>query len=199
METWQKALLAGAGVATLTYLVTAPSRVGGRVRVAGGVLYGPGGVSYRITPTDVLWLKRMIVGEGGDRPSRRSVAALLWAMANYHMLVEGPRGARPRFSTLTALLRAYSQPLNPLWSSATTSKCQAYPHLCTSTHLARRARIQRQSSFTEDVEVPLDDFLAGRLDNPVPGLVDWRAGSWSGCRVNVEGNCFGVSPGRNLA
>jgi hypothetical protein len=164
-----------------------------------GVLHGPGGVSYRITPTDVLWLKRMVEGEAGGSPSRQSVAALLWAMANYHMLVIGPRGARPKFTTLTGLLRAYSQPLSSAWDQLSDPKCQQHPDHCTPSHLARRARIQRLTTFSPAIEGPVAEFLAGRLDNPVPGLVDWRAGNWDGCRTNVAGNCFGVSPSRRLA
>jgi hypothetical protein len=203
MKRWQLAALIGGGVGLGAYLLSSAGRGSGRgsgrVSVQNGTLYGPGGISYFITPTDRLWLKRMVVGEAGDSPSRESVAAVLWGMANYHMLVIGPRGARPKFSTLTGLLRAYSQPINPIWASPSSSKCQEYPGSCTPAHIARRARVTRQTNFSWAVEAPLADFLAGRLANPVPGLVDWRAGNWSGCQVNVAGNCFGVSPGRNLA
>jgi hypothetical protein len=208
MERWKLAVLVGGGVGLGTYLLSSLSGGGGkggsssgqgRVSIAGGTLRGPGGVSYSITPTDRLWLKRMVVGESGDFPSRQSAGAALWAMANYHMLVEGPGGTRPKFSTLTGLLRAYSQPINPLWASVGTTKCQQHPGSCTPAHIARRARVTGQTTFSSAIEGAVSDFLAGRLPNPVPGLVDWRAGNWSGCQVNIEGNCFGVSPGRRLA
>ncbi len=199
MERWKLAALIGGGVGLGAYLLSSLSSSPGRVSITGGTLRGPEGLSYFITPTDRLWLKRMVVGEAGDSPSQRSAAAALWGMANYHMLVIGPRGARPKFSTLTGLLRAYSQPINPIWDSPSDAKCQAYPGSCTPAHIARRARVTSQTSFSSAVESAVSGFLAGRLPNPVPGLVDWRAGNWSGCQVNIEGNCFGVSPGRNLA
>jgi len=170
-----------------------------RVSINNGIMAGPGDVRYRITPTDLLWTKRMLAGEVGESPPERSAAACLWAMTNYHMLVIGPRGARPKFSTFTELLRAYSQPINSAWDSASDSKCQAYPSSCTPERLARRARITRMTLFSSVIERVVSEWYAGRLANPVPGLTDWHARHWEGATVEVGGNWFGVGSTRRLA
>lgn len=169
------------------------------VSVSGGTIVGPHDVVYHLTQDDLLWLGRAIVGEAGDNPSRRSAAAIAWALAQNFALIPSSRGGVPRFSTFTGLVRAYCQPVNPSWSVAGDGKCLEIPSACTPAHIARRARISSLSwNQLGAVQGYVQDFAAGRLENPVPGMVDWLAGPWDGGQVNIGGNVFGVREGRRL-
>lgn len=196
----------GAGLAATTLaLVARAAFTGGRgeVYVRGRVLYGPGGFTYRLTDSDLLWLARAVWGEAGT--DKRNGAAVIWAMAQYHALVLGSGGRRPKFSTLKNLLRAYCQPINPKWASRGASGCQRKPEHCTNRHLQRRRRITTASwdQIPSDVRDLVTKFAAGDLDNPVPGMTDWAAYDWSsraknGRLVNIGGNKFGVGVNRRL-
>ena len=169
------------------------------VYVSGGAIVGPRNLVYHLTPDDLLWLGRAIVGEAGDGASRRASAAVAWALAQNFALVPSSLGGTPRFSTFAALVRAYCQPVNPSWAVAGEGKCLEIPAACTPAHIARRARVTARSwDQLGAVRGYVQDFAAGRLENPVPGMVDWLAGPWAGGQVNVEGNVFGVREGRRL-
>lgn len=198
------AALIGLGAAYSVWLLTRSSAVPGkttqsRVSVSEGVLTGPQGLSYRLTSDDLLWLCRAIVGEAGDAPSRQSAAAVAWALAQNFALIPSSMGGTPRFSTFAGLVRAYCQPVNPSWAVAGDGKCLEVPEACTPAHIARRARI-RSLSWDQlgAVRGYVQDFAAGRLENPVPGMVDWLAGPWAGGVVSIGGNVFGVKEGRRL-
>jgi len=74
-----------------------------------------GGRSYELTDGDVLWAARMTAFEGGG-----DKAAVLWTMTQRFALGHWP--------TFTALIRAYSQPINPAWSQG--GPCCCGPGTC---------------------------------------------------------------------
>jgi len=201
-------------VAGVTTLVTAmgaliafrPGFMGsltrGPVYVEQGMLIGPGGFRYQITNDDMLWLARATWGEAAT--SMRGGQAVIWAMAQYHALVIGGGSRRPAFSTFTALLRAYCQPINPAWADPNGAMCQRQPGVCSARHIARRQQITNAawSSIPASVRQLVLEFMRGQLPNPVPGAVDWNNRDWGAqsqiAVTNVEGNYFGVGSSRRL-
>lgn len=191
-----KSVLWGGAAALATALFLRPKS---RVRVEAGVLIGPGDVRYRLTSEDRLWLGRAVLGETGGA-DRTAAAAVLWALAQNFMLVIGSGGARPRFASMTAMARAYCQPINPAWSVAGEGHCLDRPEACTEAKLSRRARVQSTSwsALPEATRSAVEAFFAGTLPNPVPGATDWSGAFWAGATRQVGGNWFGVSSGRRL-
>lgn len=132
------------------------------------------GVDYQLTTEDVVWAARMVVGEGDE-----DTEALLWAMTQRYAL-----GA---WSTFTELLRAYSQPINPLWypsgaccqpggAGCPTGGGYGTP-ACSERAFGRRARI---THLTWE-EIPLRvrrivlTWAEGKLPNPVPRATHFAA------------------------
>jgi hypothetical protein len=178
-------------------------RRGGQITVRNRIIEGPGGFRYELTDDDLLWLARAVWGEAGDR-NERGGAAVAWAMVQYHALVIGRNGQRPAFSTLTALLRSYCQPINPRWASMDASGCRERPGDCSVGALDRRRQITN-ASWSSIPSVPrgvVEQLAAGSLANPVPGMVDWAARDWSRESqtplINIGGNKFGVGRNRRL-
>lgn len=173
------------------------------VSVSNGVLLGPGGFRYTLTEEDRLWLARATWGESGTHAQGN--AAIVWAMAQYHALVIGSGGRRPAFSTLTGLLRAYCQPVNPKWATTEGSGCRQQPNLCTPADLERRARFTNASwgQIPSSVRGVVDRFFQGALDNPIPGLVDWNNRDWGADSqvpiINIARNRFGIGRSRRIA
>lgn len=170
-----------------------------RVYVQGGQLKGPG-VTYVLTADDLLWLARAITGESGGAGGTPD-AAIAWAIAQNFVLVRGSGGARPRFPTFTACIRAYAQPVNAEWANAASAKCQATPSACTPERVARRQALQSTpfASLPAGARAVVSSFATGSLSNPVPGLVDWAAYTFPGASVQLGGNWFGVGESRRLA
>ena len=201
---WLIGIAVTAAVTTLGVLALGGSRLTRRssVYVQNRTLYGPGGFQYRLTDNDLLWLARAVWGEAGERP--RGGAAVIWAMAQYHALVLGSGGSRPKFGSLTALLRAYCQPINPRWASTSASGCQDRPSACSAHLLERRARITNVGwgDIPSSVRGLVTQFSQGTLSNPVPGMTDWAAADWSSRSqvrlINISGNRFGVGRDRRL-
>jgi len=206
---WLPSALVGLGLSAVAYfglnsiLHTISTRSGvptGRVYVSGGRLLGPGSTAVSLTPTDKLWLGRAVLGETGGT-DRRANAAVIWALAQNLMLIIGSRDSRPRFSSFTALIRAYAQPVNPSWAVAGEGKCILHPGSCTPARIARRAATA--STLYADLPAATREtvgaFFNGTLANPVPGATDWHASHFEGATVQVGGNWFGVSPRRRLA
>lgn len=199
----------GAGLITTALGFAAWASFGGTQRgpvsVRNRTLYGPGGLTYRLTDTDVLWLARAVWGEAGTRDTR-NMAGVMWAMAQYHMTVIGRRSnQRPAFSSFTALLRAYCQPINPKWATLSSSGCRARPSHCGAAQIRRRAQITNASweAIPLSVRDKVMSFIAGGVDNPVPGMVDWAAGaSWQARSkvplINIGGNMFGIGLTRRI-
>jgi hypothetical protein len=138
---------------------------------------------YELTPDDVLWLGRSLACEAGG--NREVMAGVAWTYASLLTTTSRP--------SLTSLIQAHSQPLNPIWRRdgskcrapdgewynrchTTTTGRQICP--CGETALARRERCStlRWEQLAPAVRETVTAFLAGTLPNPVPRAVDFAAG-----------------------
>ena len=147
---------------------------------------------YTLTDMDILWLARSLWGEGGNPIGRREASAVAWCMMNRFLM--WPKG---RWRTFTEFMRAFSQPINPLWTDPTSSKCIAHPEACTSDRIARRRRIQGAAwdDLPFSAKLYATGFAQGNLFQVLPDdVVDFAA-----CKVvrnqgkvgiDVGGNCF---------
>lgn len=102
---------------------------------------------YTLTDDDVLWLARAFVGEAGENCTREEAEYHFYCWLDRFLLV------RKRWLTeawsFAALLRAHSQPINPLWATAGAGKCaEKDPNgvkECDAGHISRRAYIRSLS------------------------------------------------------
>lgn len=132
---------------------------------------------YQITSSDVLWSARMISGESaGDE---NDMAAVLWCMSSLFT----PAGQNAKygkyFNTLTALLQAYSQPINPIWRR-NGSKCRPGGRYhgrdnCSENRLRKRdehATIPWER-LPQNVRIITLAWAYGLLENPVPRAIEF--------------------------
>jgi hypothetical protein len=124
----------------------------GRIRTADGW-------SYQITPEDALWLARSIQYEGGNKN------ATLWTYAQ--------RLANRQGSNLASLVRAHSQPVNPIWASMSGSGCVAHPDRCTPSQLARRQEAASRSWDSLPSAPTVLRWAQARTPNAVPRATDF--------------------------
>jgi len=129
-----------------------------------GTIQTKSGWTYDLTPGDLLWLARAVEAEGGTRPD-----ATIWTFAQDFALHHG--------DSFTSLIRSYSQPVNPIWSSPTASGCVAHPDMCSPAKLAHRADVQSKpwSSIAAGVRSKVVAFAQAALPNPVPRAVEFAA------------------------
>lgn len=129
-----------------------------------GTIQTKSGWTYDLTPGDLLWLARAVEAEGGTRPD-----ATIWTFAQDFALHHG--------DSFTSLIRSYSQPVNPIWSSPTASGCVAHPDMCSAAKLAHRADVQSKpwSSIAAGVRTKVVAFAQAALPNPVPRAVEFAA------------------------
>ncbi len=126
---------------------------------------------YRITSDDRLWAARAAQFEGHD------AADTLWTWTQRHALPN----YRRRYPQLKDLIRAHSQPVNPIWQR-TGTKCRpggqyAGTDHCTEGRLRRRdaAAALPFDAVRPDVQHAVAAWAEGRLPNPVPKSVDFAA------------------------
>lgn len=134
-----------------------------------GWIVARNGRRYRITPNDVLWLARAARYEGGNK------AATLWTWA-WRFITKGYQGS------LASLVRAHSQPVNPLWDEATDPACIEHPDRCSSIALARREEARNAS--WESLGATAATTLAwaqARVPNPAP-----RANNFADAQVSAN-------------
>lgn len=137
-----------------------------------GTIRSKDGWSYRLTPDDVLWVARSAAYEGGD------IASTLWTYA------QRMASFRPR--SFAGMVRAHSQPINPLWESMTSPGCVAHPERCLPSRpggpdpLVRRleARTAPWDSLASRVKVLA--WAQARTPNPVPRATDFADAQVSG-------------------
>lgn len=154
---------------------------------------------YELTADDALWAARAAACEAGGRAD--GTAAVLWTWASLF--------AKSSYGSFGALVRAHSQPVNPVWR-ATGDACRPggswgarapgnyfdEPE-CSVEKLMRRERC-RTLEWEEIAPVVRDvvtAFAAGKLPNPVPRAVDFAHTSVrakAGLKVvkNYGGNVF---------
>lgn len=138
---------------------------------------------YDVTREDMLWLCRAVESEG---PDERQVAAILvngfvWNRS---------RGGR---GSLAQWVRAYAQPVNPLWypggdgheakyAAATTDGERAY---LLKKAVARRDVHSRRTQFSPRVLEAVREALAGNVGIPGPA-VDYAAPNVRSTRIPLE-------------
>lgn len=120
------------------------------------------GYEYQVTPDDVLWLARSVQFEGGDH------ASTIWTYAQR-------QAKHRRRSSLASLVRAHSQPLNPIWANPSAGKCLQYPERCTPAHIERRRRARSTSwnDLRPEIRDKVVKWAKAELKNPVPRAVDF--------------------------
>ncbi len=137
---------------------------------APGTIRSADGFVYVLTPEDLLWLARAAQYEGGTSPE-----STLWTYAS--------RLVDHRGTSMKALVRSHSQPLNPDWASLDSPGCRRSPERC-------RPRLRADGTYTRDpLEVRAEarnapwesletrelalDWAAGRVPNPSPRSTDF--------------------------
>lgn len=151
-----------------------------------GLITAADGWSYQLTPTDLDWLSREIANEGGrDDGTLWTMAQRLYALRN-------------TFSSMTSMVRAFSQPVNPRWLAG-GDLCQAHPAQCTAAELAKRERAQDPNTTYPQQLAYVQRWAAGGVPNPVPRAIDFRAcdaaartlvSSGQATLVLSSGNCY---------
>jgi len=130
----------------------------------------------------------MCVGEGGKNCSEEKCAALLWAITNRFLL----HPSRFKWRTFIALIRSFSQPINPAWMSggkfilrylSAPLKWFRTKEACSPVRQARRAAICKLQ--LADIPKPIKQcvykFADGNL--PLPSAVMYlgknRISNWA--------------------
>lgn len=194
--TWQKlglgalALLGGA-----LLLGAKPARGHGTITWRGG--------SYTPTMDEWLWLARACYGESRSLEGRTAAA---WAMVSRFVAL---RQQSPEFwgsKSFASLVRAFSQPVNPAWSSSSACVggrgcCGSTTEACAPEVLAHRRFVQGLSwQWIQEREPELYfmimSFAAGvPPSNPVRGMTNFGGGGQGRCdEVTVGGNGFCAEP-----
>ncbi len=134
-----------------------------------GKIYGPNGFEYQITPNDLLWMARSIMGEGG------SIGATMWTYVN--RLTAGGHGR-----TLSGLIQSFSQPVNPQWSRTGAfcnpeSGTKRTEDRCSEANLRERdsLRARNWTSIPDHVRRLVISFAQGRIQNQWGNVVDFAA------------------------
>ena len=132
-----------------------------------GLITSSDGFRYQITEEDLDWMSRLLGNEGG------SMAADAWTMAQRFVLLHRA------FPTFTAMLRSFSQPINPRWT-ATGDFCApggryAGTANCSPDKLAHRAYVQDPSTSYPAKMLIARAWANGMIANPVPRATDFRA------------------------
>jgi hypothetical protein len=163
-----------------------------------GTITAPG-VSYTPTMDEWLWFARACYGESDSLEGQTAAG---WAMvARFAALRQSAAAWREK--TFVQLVRAFSQPVNPIWSanSACTSDGRGCCGNCTAEVLGHRAFVQSRSwAWLQEREPELYfmvmSFAAGVPPrNPVPGMTNFAGGSQRRCdEVTVDGNMFCGDP-----
>ena len=121
------------------------------------------GYVYQITAEDILWLARAVQFEGGQ-----NYDATIWT---YTQL----QAQRRRVGSLTSLIRAHSQPVNPLWATPDAGKWVQVSGRGEPKQIDRRARARTipWNQIRASVRSKVLAWAKAELPNPVPGAVDF--------------------------
>jgi hypothetical protein len=102
---------------------------------------------YTLTDDDVMWLARAFVGECGEDCTRKEAEYHFYCWLDRFLLMRG-RWLAEGWS-FEQLLRAHSQPINPLWATAGANKCLQHDpdgvDECSPQRIARRAQIRNMT------------------------------------------------------
>lgn len=135
------------------------------------IVTSDGSFSYQVTEEDLVWMARSIVCE-----SKADRAYIAWCYAQRFVMMRGT------FSTLTGMIRAFSQPVNPAWMAGGTycgpgGRYASSEQYCGPSHLAARVRCSSTpwSSIAPEVRSYLLSWAACEEPNVAPKVVDFRA------------------------
>jgi hypothetical protein len=167
-----------------------------RYAVVGAVEFQ--GQRWPITDEDKLWLGRLVIGESGLNATRQEGAAVLWSIAQRRATLPGMQGRR-----FVDVIRGFSQPLSPLWDDPNADRCLQYPEHCTASRIERRRVVSSTSwsALPAQVRQLVEDFVGGRVPNPIPGYNNFATVELASRRqselplVAVGGNGFIRDPG----
>lgn len=145
---------------------------------------------------DKIWMGRMILGECGEDAIGGD--AVLWSVASRWV-------TKPVFQdkTFTQVIRAFSQPVNPLWADPNSGRCLERPAACSDAAIRRRQAITNTSwaALPSNIRQLVQDFVGGRTRNPISGYNNFAAAGSSSFTnteltpVTVGGNTFIRDPG----
>ncbi len=128
------------------------------------------GGSYRVTPSDRLWILRAVQAESNKPDDRRRVAETL---LNRFVFLKS-RGSTA-YPTLTAFVRAYAQPINPKWASQSTAKCRTNPRRCTDAMIAKRREARTQTQFSDSTVTAVRGALTRGITSVASSSVHYAA------------------------
>lgn len=156
---------------------------------------------YTLTEEDKLWLARAMAGEAGENPGNLDGHKCVgWAMINRFLLSP----AQGNWKTLTELLRAFCQPINPKWALGGPKCPQSSPDRddpCYVGKLARRERITALpwNAIDADIRNLADAFAAGEVFMPdaVLELNHHRISNWAAYRVKQPIGYTDINVGDN--
>lgn len=112
-----------------------------------------------------LWMARMCVGEGGKKCSRGKASAMLWALMHRWHLWD----RKGRYPTYQALMRAFSQPINPRWQAGgDLAEKWKGSMFASPARLLRRKRISslKWEKIAPHIRAAVEDFQKGILFPP---------------------------------
>ena len=195
--TWQKL-----GLGALA-LVGGVLLLGAKPARGHGTILGDG-VSYTPSMDEWLWLARACYGEASSLEGQTAAA---WAMVQRFVALRQTAPENWSQKSFSALVRAFSQPVNPIWSAQGSCTqdgrgcCGQTTGPCASDVIAHRAFVQSRSwTWLQEREPELYfmilSFSAGVPPrNPIPSMTNFGAGGQTRCdEVTVGGNSFCGEP-----
>lgn len=195
-SSWQKLGLGALAVVGAALLLGAkPARGHGTIIWQGG--------SYTPTMDEWLWLARACYGEASHLDGQTAAA---WAMVSRFVALRQTAPETWGRKTFGQLVRAFSQPVNPIWSRHDACAdgrgcCGSTTDACAPEVLAHRQFVQSRSwAWLQEREPELYfmvmSFSAGVPPrNPIPGMTNFGGGGQRRCdEVEVDGNRFCAEP-----
>lgn len=131
-----------------------------------------------------LWLKRMVLGEGGWKCSDYKAAALCWAIVNRWFLWPGAK----YYPTFISMMRAFSQPINPRWmTGGDLARKYVGRNAASKERLARRDSICKETKFPFSIVSIVNLFSLGL----VPYNEPQRISNWASLPSTPEKHPWG--------
>lgn len=139
-----------------------------------GVLRSADGFAYQVTPDDALWLARAAKYEG-QSDARHTI----WALAQRFVEIGGPGTRYPTFKTL---IRAYAQPVNPIWmrdgsmcrpGGSWYGRCRG--DYCPCEEVRLRRRDQAAADPAAETLPIVQAWVRGEVPNEVPRATHYAA------------------------
>lgn len=172
----------GAGIGLAVLGIFAAAKKGVSVMTASNrTIRYPGG-SYTLDDEDLLWLRRALTGEVLKEPDAPRIAEVL--LNRYAYLRSVGNTAYPTFARF---VRAYAQPINPIWMDVNAAGCKRSPNRCTPALLKKRWEHATRTSFPAWV----DDAIERALTRG-PADIPRNATHYAG--YNVSSNMIQLTP-----